>query len=73
MPSFLLKKSLTLHQELRLLCVGGRSNLSLVRSIQHLEIHMTNEILTIRLAQAALAVAATIASGLVLQLALVMG
>jgi hypothetical protein len=34
---------------------------------------MTNEILTVRLAQAALAVAATIASGVVLQLAMVIG
>jgi hypothetical protein len=35
--------------------------------------HMTNEMLSVRLAQAALAVAATVASGVVLQLALVFG
>jgi hypothetical protein len=35
--------------------------------------HMTNEMLSVRLVQAALAVAATVASGVVLQLALVIG
>jgi hypothetical protein len=35
--------------------------------------HMTNETLSVRLAQAVLAVAATVASGVVLQLALVLG
>ncbi len=34
---------------------------------------MTNETLSVRLAQAVLAVAATVASGVVLQLALVLG
>jgi hypothetical protein len=34
---------------------------------------MTNEILSVRLAQAALAVAATVASGVILQLAMVLG
>ncbi len=34
---------------------------------------MTNELLSVRLAQAVLAVAATVASGVVLQLALVIG
>jgi hypothetical protein len=34
---------------------------------------MTNEILSIRVAQAVLAVAATVASGVVLQLAMVVG
>ena len=34
---------------------------------------MTNETLALRLAQTALAVAATVASGVVLQLAMVMG
>jgi hypothetical protein len=35
--------------------------------------HMTNETLSVRLAQAVLAVAATVASGVILQLALVVG
>jgi len=35
--------------------------------------HMSNEILSVRIAQAALAVAATLASGVILQLALVAG
>jgi hypothetical protein len=34
---------------------------------------MTNEMFTVRVAQAVLAVAATVASGVVLQLALVLG
>jgi hypothetical protein len=38
-----------------------------------MEIIMNNDIISVRLAQAALAVAATLASGVVLQLALVIG
>jgi hypothetical protein len=58
---------------LRLLRARGWRNLTLVRSIQLVENIMTNEILSVRLAQAALAVAATVASGVVLQLAMVFG
>ena len=61
---------LTNGQVLRLLCIGGLRNLNTVRSIQSTENAMTNEIITVRVAQALLAVGLTAASVLVFQFAL---
>ena len=63
----------TVGQVLRLLCIGGRCNLNTVRSIQSTENAMTNEIITVRVAQALLAVTATAASVLVFQFAMLAG
>jgi hypothetical protein len=64
------KISLTKRQEVHLLRNGGRSTLFTVRSIQSTENAMANKIhLIARLAQALLAVTATVASVLVFQLA----
>jgi hypothetical protein len=65
---------LTDRQELRLLRMGGRCNLSIVRSAQQTEYAIMNNIPLIeRLAEAALAVGVTTASVVVLQLALLAG
>jgi hypothetical protein len=61
------------HQGLCLLCMDGRCNLFTVRSIQPMENAMTNETLTVRVAQALLAVTATAASVLVVQFAMLVG
>jgi hypothetical protein len=61
---------LTDGQVLRLLCIGGQCNLFTVRSIHSTENAMTNEILTVRFAQALLAVGVTAASVFVFQFAL---
>jgi hypothetical protein len=66
------KVSLTESQVLRLLCIGGRCNLSTVRSISK-ENHVTNEILAARIAQALFAVGVTTASVLVIQFAMLVG
>jgi hypothetical protein len=58
---------------LRLLRTGGQCNLAVSDQFNSWRTHMTNEILSIRVAQAVLAVAATVASGVVLQLAMVIG
>jgi hypothetical protein len=68
-----IKFFLTDGQRLSLLSHGGRCNLITVRRIQSMEIAMTNETLTIRFAQALLAVTATAASVLVVQFAMLVG
>jgi hypothetical protein len=57
-------------QILRLLRIGRESNLPLFDQFNQRRTHMTNETLTIRAAQALLAVTATVASVLVFQFAL---
>jgi hypothetical protein len=57
-------------QIVRLLCIGRESNLSLFDQFSQRGMHMTNENLTIRFAQALLAVTATVASVLAFQFAL---
>jgi hypothetical protein len=64
------KLSLMGGQIVRLLCVGGESNLSLFDQFNQRRTQMTNENLTIRVAQALLAVTATVASVLAFQFAL---
>jgi hypothetical protein len=66
-----IKKSLTSHQVSRLSCAAGPRNLSTIRSFPAMESDMTNETLTVRIALALLAVAATAWSVVVLQFALV--
>jgi hypothetical protein len=64
------KESLTVDQIVRLLCIGARRTLSSVRSVQLTgEAHMSN-IYILRVTQGLLAVAATSATVLVLQLAM---
>lgn len=58
---------------MRLLRAGGQCNLGVSDQFNSWRRRMTNEILSVRLAQAVLAVAATVASGVVLQLAMVIG
>jgi hypothetical protein len=66
----MVKAYLTLSQILRLLCLGGQRNLSVVRS--SMEMHMDTKVkLLARFSQTLLAVAATGATALVLQLAMV--
>jgi hypothetical protein len=69
-PRDSVKFCLTDGQVLCLLCIGRRRNLSAFDQFNQRRIHMTNEILITRLAQALLAVAATGASLLVVQFAL---
>ncbi len=64
---------LTDPQGLDLLCIGGRRNLTTVRSVLSKENVMTDETLAVRLAQALLAVTATAASIFVVQFALLAG
>jgi len=73
MGVWLVKVYLTDGQALCLLCIGGRCNLNTVRAIQSTENAMTIEILTVRVAQALLAVTATAASVLVVQFAMLVG
>jgi len=56
-----------------LLRADGQCNLAVSDQFNSWRRRMTNEILSVRLAQAVLAVAATVASGVVLQLAMVIG
>jgi hypothetical protein len=72
-PKNNVKVYLTDDQVLRLLCIGERCNLGIVRSIQLMETHMNNEILAVRVAQALLAVGVTTASVLVFQFAMLVG
>lgn len=58
---------------MRLLRADGQCNLAVSDQFNSWRRRMTNEILSVRLAQAVLAVAATVASGVVLQLAMVIG
>jgi hypothetical protein len=59
---------------MRLLCVGTRRNLVTFERFYQRSIHMSSQIpFIVRFAQALLAVAATIVSMLVLQIALVAG
>ena len=67
------KVPLTVRQAVCLLCNGGRFNLLLVRFNGRTENAMTNELVTFRLVQALLAVAATAASVLIVQFAMVAG
>jgi len=67
------KSYLTEGERLRLLCIGGECNLFTVRAIQSMENAMTNETLTVRVAQAMLAVTFTAASVIALQFAMLAG
>ena len=64
------KVCLTVGQALRLLCIDGWRNLFSDQSIRRMR--MRNGILTVRVAQALLAVVATVASVLVVQFAMLM-
>jgi hypothetical protein len=69
-PGKLVKFCLIDGQVLCLLCIGRRRNLSPFDQFNQRRMHMTNEALITRFAQALLAVAATGASLLVVQFAL---
>jgi hypothetical protein len=69
-PPELVKFCLTGGQVLCLLCIGRRRNLFSVDQFNQRRMHMISEVLFIRVAQALLAVAATGASLLVVQFAL---
>jgi hypothetical protein len=72
-PAGALKFYLRVDQISRLLCVGGPCNLKPFEQFSQWRTHMTNETLTVRIAQALLAVGVTTVTVLVFQVAMVAG